>query len=308
MDTETSKEYEYKLIDQKLIDIYKKDTITIYGNDLKYKNHNQIDIKRVKDSNNNINYDTIEYRLNECIKTGSTSLDFSHLNLKVLPEIPKIVWNKLKYLFISENEIQVVEDISYLKELIVFDICNNKLISMPLLPERIEEILIKNNDIHNINSLSRYDYLKRLDCTNNLIINIPIIDSLEILNCNSNKIKYIPNLKNLVKLSCSDNKLTELCNFCKLEILDCDKNNINKIDNNVNLKELYCCRNEITHIKNLNKIEVLHCYRTNIKKMDYFETLKELICDDKSDFIISSFYTIASSDTYENKIMVIHFK
>ena len=38
IDTETSKEYEYQLIDQQLIDIYKSDTISIYQNDLKHKN------------------------------------------------------------------------------------------------------------------------------------------------------------------------------------------------------------------------------------------------------------------------------
>ena len=309
IDTETSKEYEYKLIDPKLIAINdNKDTISIYENDLKYKGHNSIDIKRVKEFNDKDNPDTVEYRINECIKSGCITLDLSHLNLKALPELPKIIWGKLKHLFISENKIQNIKDISYLKELIVIDICNNQLTNIPILPERIEEILIKNNNVHNIDSLSQYDYLKRLDCAENMITNIPIIDSLEILICSKNKIEYIPNLKRLKKLSCPDNRLTKLSNFTNLEILDCDKNNIDKIDNIINLKELYCSKNDISCIKNINKIEVLHCHQTNIKKIDYFESLKELICDDKDDFILSKFYTIVDANTFKNKIMVLHFK
>lgn len=308
IDTESSKEYEYKLNDKKLIEIYKSDTISIYPNDLKYKNHNKIDIKRVKDPNDNINSDTLEYRFNECIKAGSITLDLSHLNLEELPKIPKIIYNKLKYLFMSENQLQFIEDISYFTELIVLDVCNNKLVNIPTLPEKLEELLIKNNNIHNIDSLSQYDYLKRLDCSENAIQYIPIIDSLEILVCNNNKIENISKLKQLKKISCSNNKLKELSDFPKLEIVECDNNNINKIDNLINLKELYCSKNDISCVKNLNKIEVLHCYRTNIKKLDYFETLKELVCDSRNDFIISEHYTIINADTYENKIILIHFK
>lgn len=308
IDTETSKEYEYQLIDQQLIDIYKSDTISIYQNDLKHKNKNQIDIKRVKNNDNAIDFDTIEFRLDDCLKTGCISLDLSHLNLKQFPLIPTILHKKLRYLFVSENELRVIGNLSYLEELIVLDVCDNKLDNIPILPEKLEELLITNNNIKDIESLSQYDYLKRLDCSGNQIINIPIIDSLEILVCNNNKIKNIPDLKKLKKLSCSNNKLNELNKFPNLEILECDNNNINQIINYKNLKELYCSENDISHIKNLNKLEILHCYKTNVKKIEYYETLKELICDSTDDFLLSGYYTIINSDMYLNKILSIRFK
>lgn len=307
-ETESAREYEYTLNDKKLVDIYESDTISIYENDLKYKKHNNIDLKRVSiNTSDKIDRDTIEYRFDECVKNGYITLDLSHLNLKSLPHIPSQFHNKLQYLFIAENNIQIIEDISYLEELIVFDVCNNKLSMMPLLPEKIEEVQIKNNNINNINSLSQYDYLKRLDCSENNIKEIPIIDSLEILICDKNKIEKIPKLKKLIKLSCSDNMITNIHKLQYLEILECDKNKLTHIEDFINLKELYCSRNDITTIRNLNKIEVIHCYKTNVTKMEYVQTLKELLCDYKEDLVLSKHYTIVNSDVYRNKIILIHF-
>lgn len=302
----SAKEYEYQLTDPKLIDIYKTDKILIKENDLKYKNYNNIDLKRVKGSN--IDKDTIEYRITECLEGNGITLDLSHLKLTSFPKLPKTLNNTLKYLFLSENNLQKIDDLSYLTELIVVDLCSNQLRHLPELPENIEELLISHNDINNISDLVEYDFLTRLDCSFNNIEVIPEMDSLEILICTRNNIKQIPKLKNIIKLVCSHNKIYNISESKYLEILDCNNNKLTFIGNFKNLRELYCSKNDIKTISNLNKVEVIHCYFTNVTKIDYIESLKELICDNRDDFILASHFTIISHDSYENKINVVKFK
>lgn len=310
IDTESSKEYEYVLKDRKLIEIHDSDTISIYENDLKYKKYNNIDPKRVYNINKT-DKDTIEYRINECINDDSITLDLSHLDLSEFPpaaEVSVSIVNNLKYLFISENKIQILKDLSYLNYLLVIDISNNNLTQLPKLPENIEELLIRDNNISDISSLVNYDYLRRFDCTKNNIKDIPQIDSLNILICDNNQICGIPKLKNLVKLFCSHNTITNIYPISDLEILECNSNNLTKLDGFKNLRELYCCKNSITDIKNLNKIEIIHCYKTLITMMPYMNTLQELLCDHRDSFMLSKNYTLVNSEVYKNKIHIIHFK
>ncbi len=305
--TEYAKEYEYKLTDQTLIDIYKTDTILIRENDLKYKTCNNIDLKRVKGVDN-IDRDTIEYRIMECVKNDGITLDLSHLKLTSFPQLPKVLNTTLKYLFVSENNIQSIGNLSYLSKLVVLDLCNNKLKYLPILPDNLEELQIKHNNITNISNLVNCDYLKRIDCSDNNIQTIPIIDSLEILVCSQNNIEHIPSLRKLTKLVCAHNKISNISNLKLLEFLDCDGNNLTSIENFKNLKELYCSKNNIEYIKNLDKIEVIHCYKTNVMKIEYVATLKELMCDYREKFILSKYFTIVSSDIYKNNIIVLRFK
>lgn len=307
IDTETAREYEYKLNDRRLIELYKKDFISIYANDLKFKNHNNIDIKRVKELKED-DKDAIEYRVKECIQNDYKMLDLSHMGLKELPKLPKKITDNINYLFLNENSLNYIEDICSFKELIVLDLCNNNLSSLPELPDKLEELLIKNNSIASIDELVNCDYLKRLDCSHNIIKRIPIIDSLEILKCDNNSIIEIPKLINVIKVSCSSNKIKVLYDMPKIEILDCDRNFIEIIEGYKNLRELYCSKNNINQIKNLQKLEVLHCYKTNFTKLEYIETLKELLCDFRKDLMLSKFYTISNSDVYMNSILSVQFK
>lgn len=307
-ETESATEYAYKLRDQRLIDIYRNDTINIYENDLKYKKFNNIDPKRVIGNNKN-DQDSLEFRIKDCMTHGSLTLDLSHLNLSEFPIIPSTIHNKMKYLFASENKIKIMKDINYLKNVIVVDLSNNNLTSLPILPENMEELLIKDNSISDISSLANYDFLKRLDCSNNCIQEMPIIDSLNILICDQNVIEGIPKMRSLTQLLCSHNVITEIANSSEfLEIIDCSDNKLNKIENFKNLKELYCSKNNITHFKNLNKIEVIHCYKTMITLLPYIDTLKELMCDHRENLLLSQNYTILSSVIYKDKINMINFK
>jgi len=298
--------YEYKINDQKLIDANGDGYISIYENDLKYKKYSGIDAKRVNGLPNH-DKDTIEYRFYECIKDGGKTLDLSHLSLLNLPEIPQAIINQVKYLFLSENKLTQLNDLSFMENLVVIDLCNNNLSSVPTLPVTIEELLVMNNKINGINSLGQYPFLKRINCSNNLIREIPIIDSVEILICENNKIEFIPKLPKLIKLMATNNRIKNLLDYDNLRILEIENNGLENINGCKNLRELYCNCNNISTLKNLNKIEVIHCYKTNITKLDYFDTLKELMCDYRANMTLSKYYKIIKSDVFDDVIVLISF-
>lgn len=303
---ETAREYEYKLLDKRLIEIYDSDVISIYENDIKYTNYNQIDINRTKGVKKN--KDTVEYRLKECMDNGGVTLDFSHLDLKTLPSVPNSLWHTLHNLFLGSNDIAEIDDLRFLFELQVIDISNNNLTRLPKLPEHIEELTVKNNKLFNIDSLSKCDCLKRLDCSENTIVKLPVIDNLEILICDKNKIDNMPLYKTLKKLSCCDNFITDIPEMNYLEVMECDKNRISIINNLQSLKELYCNKDPFEEIRGVPKLEILHCCRTKVKKIEYIFSLKELVCDDNIDISLSKHYKIKSSETYKNGIRVITFE
>ncbi|ARF09634.1 hypothetical protein Indivirus_2_13 [Indivirus ILV1] len=302
------KSYEYKLNDKRLIDANGNTSIPIYENDLKYKKYNNIDIKRV---NGDINYDkdTIEYRFYECIKDNAVTLDLSHLDLLSFPHIPQNIISNIKYLFLSENKLSHLPDLSLMENLVVVDLCNNNLESVPTLPIGIEELLVINNKITNIDTLSQYPLLKRLNCSNNMIHTIPIIDSIEILICDNNKIEYISHkLPKLIKLMISNNKIKILPNYDNLRILEIENNALDNINGCKNLVELYCNNTNINNLSGLNKIEIIHCYKTRITKLEYFDTLKELLCDYRADMTLSKYYKIIKSDVFDEIIVLINFQ
>ncbi|MCJ7637601.1 MAG: hypothetical protein MUO21_08945 [Nitrososphaeraceae archaeon] len=306
-----SAEYKYKLNDKKLIDVHGENYISIYENDLKYKKYNNIDMKRVCGENvhKNQDKDTIEYRFYECLKDGGKTLDLSHLALTSLPLIPKDIALHVKYLFLSENKLTNIEDLNYMENLVVVDLCNNNLINIPSLPYTVEELLVINNQITTINSLVQYPFLKRINCSNNLIREIPMIDSAEILICDNNKIEKITNkLPKLIKLMISNNRIKRLPNYENLRILEIENNDLEQIEGCKNLIELYCSCTNISSLTGFNKIEVIHCYKTNITKLEYFGTLKELLCDYRANMALSKYYKIIKSDVFDDIIVLINFK
>lgn len=309
-----SKTFDYKISDKKLIDAQGEGYISIYENDLKYKKYNNIDTKRIHGSNSkDIDKDTLEYRFYECNKDGCKTLDLSHLFLTALPNFSNfssfINFSSIKYLFLSENKLINIQDLSFMENLAVLDLCNNSLVSIPTLPISIEELLIMNNKISNINSLIQYPFLKRVNCTNNLIKEIPTIDSVEILICDNNQIEKISNyLPKLIKLMASNNKIKRLPNYDNLRVLEIENNPLDNIDGSKNLIELYCNCTNITELNGLNKIEIIHCYKTNITKLPYFNSLKELLCDYRANMALSKYYKIVKSDVFDDVIVLINFK
>lgn len=309
-DTESSKMYDYK-VDIKHREYHKKhygtDTISIYSNDLKYKKYNDIDLNNVKNLDDRIDHDTVDYRIKECISSGGNTLDLSHLNLTKFPKLPNHIIQNVKYLFLSENKLEYIDDLIYFEQLSVVDLCQNRLIKLPIMPNKIKELMIRFNQIDDVTSLNECYSLRRLDCSHNMITEIPNMKKLEILICDHNKISNLPTFNNLIRISCASNMIKELPPFPIIEIIECDKNYITKICNYSSLRELYCSNNQINTLSNIQKIDTIHCYKNNIKKIDYYEYLKELVCD-YDDINLASYYTIINSVVYQNKIIAIYFK
>ena len=297
MDTECSQTYEYDLGEEK--------SAYIYQNDLKYIKHNNIDITKIKNLPKDYDFSTIETRINDCIKNNCELLDLNHLELHEFPTIIKqhSHLHNIKYLFISNNNIDSIPNLNFFKHLLVIDLANNNLSSVPNLPSTIEELTVKNNKIKHEN-LDKYKFLKRLNISSNELIDISIIDSLEILICDDNNLKKINTYPKLKKLSCERNNIKIICSSPNLKIIGCDENNITSILNFPKLKELYCNDNDITTINDLPLIHILYCIHNKIKTIEYFSTLHELVCDYHYSISITTMYNVKHSHVYNDYICI----
>ena len=119
------------------------------------------------------------------------------------------------------------------------------------LPENISIINISGKDLEYIPDLSRFTNLKELNCSFNLLKELPRLnDTIEVLYCHKNKLTSLPKLpNNLTQLYCYDNNLTKLPEL------------------NEKLIELYCYWNDITELPKINKyLKKLYCF-SNILTM-----------------------------------------
>lgn len=295
---ECSETYEYEFEDN---DNRSVKTV-LYPNDLKYIEYNKIDLNKVKDLPNDYDFSTLQSRIDACIKSDHKMLDISHLNLT---QFPSSVCNlsKLQYLFMSHNKISKINDLSFYKDLIVIDLSYNNLTAIPLLPNIVEELVISHNNIEN--ATLKYNYLKRLDISNNKLISLSFIESLEILNCDDNKLTKIDTYPQLKKLSCERNNISVIHPQPKLRILYADNNKIKTILNFPKLKELFCNDNNIVLINKLDCINILSCIHNKLNTIEFFPTLKELVCDFNDNVSLSNEYAIKNSKVYKDYICII---
>ena len=71
------------------------------------------------------------------------------------------------------------------------------------LPENIESIDITYWSITYLPSLKRFHKLKKLDCSNNQLTNLPELNNeLREVYCNNNKLTILPRLNNDLKILC----------------------------------------------------------------------------------------------------------
>ena len=132
------------------------------------------------------------------------------------------------------------------------------------LPEDIEYIDLRFCNLTFIPSLKRFKNLQILDCDNNKLTSLPLLnENLEELYCNDNCLTSLPSLnENLQILNCSENQLTSLPSL------------------NENLYALYCNNNELTSLPSLNEnLRELYCNHNKLTSLPYLnENLQKLIC------------------------------
>jgi Leucine-rich repeat (LRR) protein len=222
------------------------DTYVVYKNDLKYRKFRDIDSKNIECANedterlfddiqnNKIDTDTIDYRVNECVRNNYYDIDLNHLNLSHLPKLPDDLKKNLKCLFIFDNNLTEI-DLSGFKNLEILDISNNNINSIKNIPDTLEELFCKNNKLSDLPDMKN---IRRVNCSFNSIQSIKNnYPNLTILDCSNNSIHKIQNIVSLKKLFASNNQITKIPNFKNLDFLDISNNRIDTIDLN-SIREL----------------------------------------------------------------------
>jgi len=261
---------------------------TISENDLKYYkkdiNYKKLtpSSKKLFDKYRNIDTENVQFRLNEQKKIKENNeeeyLDLAFLNLTV---IPCVLETSLQFLFISDNQLITLGNLSNLINLKALDCSNNKLTSLNNLPKNLTELICSHNNLNTLDC-SYLPYLQILDCGHNEMTFLNYGNSLKLLECEKNKLTTLHPTKSLLTLStlhCHNNSLISLPNYKVLKFLNCSKNQITVISNYEMLEELYCDNNKINCLINLPLIQIISCnYNANIT-LPYFNNLEEISID-----------------------------
>jgi len=120
---------------------------------------------------------------------------------------------KCKKLYVIHLEIKDLTGIEYFLNLKYLYCDNNRLTSLPVLPDRLEELGCSENSLTNLPTLP--DTLTHLACHNNILTTLPTLpDTLKSLYCSYNKLTSLPVLPiTLEYLNCYYNNLTSLPNL-----------------------------------------------------------------------------------------------
>jgi Leucine-rich repeat (LRR) protein len=297
----------------------------ITKNDLKYKKLRNLDKSKISNLNknneyydkeldklfDNNNFDTIEFRFDECIKDGKKILDLKYLELKEFPKIPNDIIKNLEELYISNNDIEILPDLDYFINLKILDIAENKLKKIGKLPPKLIELCCFENKLEDISSVKDCKVMRTLYISNNRVSNLQFLDShprLEILLANFNNIEDIPrNIPYLKKIQIRNNKLKKVKSYPKLIYLDCRHNNIRELENQDSLRDLILSYNDIQEIPVMNSLRYLEIVNTNIEKIRYMKQLVELICMSDKVKYISSKYKIEKTINHKSKYLNLFF-
>jgi len=179
-----------------------------------------------------------------------------------------------KYLDSLPDDVEKIDvsfrHLNYLPNLSRFknlsDLCcgDNKLSSLPVLPENLGILCCPNNNLTSLPVLP--DNLNGLECSHNELTSLPVLPkNLTELYCRNNNLRSLPFLpENLQILYCDRNKLTSLPVLSKnLIYLYCYNNNLTSFPIlPENLKELSYFKNPIYELISNNFNPILYIYLT----------------------------------------------
>jgi len=137
----------------------------------------------------------------------------------------------------------------------------------------VETLLIYEKDLQNLAGLEYFTGLKKLDCSYNRLVSLPILPpGLEWLNCTGNQLTSLPALPSgLGTLECGGNKLAELPSLPnRLWDLECSFNQLTSLPNLPNsLRKLKCNGNQLTELdlSNINILWELDCSRNRLAEL-----------------------------------------
>ena len=287
----------------------------VYENDLKFRHKQNInpsraiwDTEDVKTNFSNIKHDSLEYRIDECIKNNYMYLDLSHLNLDMVPNLEKhknyINIKKIKFLFLNDNNLTNIGDnLSQFLNLEVLDVSNNKITHISAISSTLIELACHNNFIDN---LPCHDKLERLDCSHNKIILLNSYKKLRKLHCEFNDLDAIISYPNLHWLDCSNNhKLKNISPLVALTYLDCSNTNLcGLLFGFPSLGYLLCSGTNINEIDKSIKLKVLEIVSTKIDKLPFISTLRDLTYKTSDKLSISTKYHIINHHEQEKNTYI----
>jgi Leucine-rich repeat (LRR) protein len=256
----------------------------IYENDLKFIKINDMNINSPKvffdneETKNNINIDSfsIDYRLKECTKNSSTSLDLSLINIKKEDIFSlNIDYSKILYLFLNDNNLSGEINLSKFSNLEVLDIENNNLTKI-FLPKSLKELVINNNKLTelptNINPI-------RLKANKNSLTVLPEqYTDIESLELSYNNITKIITKRKLRRLIIDSNPIECIQSLESLTYLDISDTNQVKLYDLPVIKNLVANSTKLTEIPNFKTLEVIELINTPIKKIQFFENFQIILC------------------------------
>ncbi|AYV83569.1 MAG: leucine-rich repeat protein [Hyperionvirus sp.] len=260
----------------------------VYRNDLKYRSERGLDKRRIIWDDLNVKYlfenvdtDSLGYRLHECRKSGMRHLDLNNLDLVVFPEIPEEFLGAVRCLFVAENDLEELPDMTDFKKLEMLEIGNNNINNLGRLPASLIEFACRSNRIKFLPDPEECPNLIRVDCSMNEIVRIPYYRKLKSLKCSNNKLGEIPELESLENLVCNNNDIVKIDERCvNLKYLDCSNNRLNHIEIYPNLVDLICSGNssigELGVYPNVKYIEI---FMTKIRVIPFMKCLEEIFCE-----------------------------
>lgn len=281
----------------------------VYANDLKHKTHRNIDPTKAEwyDDNvckkyNEIDHDTIEFRINESQQNNYAYLDLSNLNLKILPKLG----NNMKYvkcLFLNNNNLTTCGDeFSQFTNLEVLDISSNEISQITFLPENLHELSCHSNCLTSIIS---HKNVIRIDCSHNKLHTLGKYDNLKIMLCEKNNLNHIQSYPKLVRLICRNNPITTMDKQCLLTHLDCSNSKLLCLPKEMNsLTHLICNDTPISSLDPSLKLKSLELIGSNIHKLEYYDTLKDLMFAHNENLDIHTKYVLAQFHKQHNNIHV----
>jgi Leucine-rich repeat (LRR) protein len=168
--------------------------------------------------------------------------------------------------------IKSLPDLTRFKNLKTLKCSDNKLTSLPTLPQNLEYLYCSNNQLILLPTLPQY--IEDLDCSGNKLTLLPTLpQNLQKLSCRNNQLTLLPTLpQNLEYLYCSHNKLTSLHTLPQnLQKLYCSSNKLTSLPTlPQNLEELSCSNNPIYEIVNNDSLITI---KRNIQTLNNFRHL-----------------------------------
>jgi hypothetical protein len=290
----------------------------VYLNDLKYKNKRNINKNLANwmhptyaEMFDNIEFDSIEYRIYECIQSNGSVLDLSNMDLNEFPlnKIPNDLKQKIQYLFIQDNNLKTLSDLLDFHSLEVLDISHNHITKFNKLPPSLSELNCKYNELYMLPSYIECPNLILLNCENNKIKEMPQYNLLKTVLCGNNELEEILGLT-AEKISCNNNKILSIEKCYNLLYLDCSNNPIHYLCDVDKLTDLIMNSTHIDILPNFKNLKYIEMFNTNIKCIQYFETLEDLFINTNTTKKISKLYKINKEiiiNTYKEKLIHFYF-